>query len=316
MTPRPAISGESMTRELNPSIVEVGFIGTGVMGLPMALNVLRAGYRLAVFDLNDATVEMALAAGAVRAGSIAELARASDVVITMLPDAPDVLSVALGTAGIEENARPGTLYIDMSTIDPMTTRFVGARLAQRRIDMIDSPVARGVDNARAGTLALMVGGGAGLVAAADPLLRTMADTITHCGELGNGVAMKLVNNFLSHGIVSTVTEALALGMKAGLPLEMIIQVSGGTGTNNAWLHRLLPSRALKGDFTPGFASRLARKDQRLALEFAREMGVPLTLGAAVMSILDETARAFPNEDFTSMLKVAGERTGVSIRLSS
>jgi len=209
----------------------------------------------------------------------------------------------------------GTIYVDMSTIDPVTTRRIGGRLSERGIRMIDSPVARGVDNARAGTLALMVGGDLDVFRSVEPVLRLMADTITHCGALGNGAAMKLVNNFLSAGIVATIAEAMALGLKAGLPLELMVDISRGTGTNNAWLHRLLPGKAFRGDFSPGFMSTLAHKDQRLALKLAREMGVPLTLGETVASLLAETAEAYPGEDFTSMLRVVGKRSDLEIRFS-
>lgn len=303
-----------MATTLSPT-ARIGFIGIGTMGLPMALNVLRGGYPLTVYDLSEVALAEAQKAGAKRAASIAELVRDSDVVITMLPDAPDVEATALGPDGIEANSRPGLIYVDMSTIDPVTSRRVGGRLAARGIRMIDSPVARGVENARAGTLALMVGGDLATFQEVEPLLRRMADTITHCGELGNGTAMKLVNNFLSAGIVSAIAEAMTIGLKAGLPLDLMVRISGGTGTNNAWLHKLMPGKAFLGDFSPGFMSRLARKDQRLATTLAAEIGVPLTLGAAVLQLLDETTEKYPRDDFTSILRLVGERAGVELRLN-
>ena len=303
-----------MAATLSPN-ARIGFIGIGTMGLPMALNVLRGGYPLTVFDLSEAALAEAEKAGAHRAATIAELVRQSDVVITMLPDAPDVEETALGSGGIEANAGPGLIYVDMSTIDPVTSRRVGARLGACGIRMIDSPVARGVENARAGTLALMIGGDLAVFQEVEPLLRRMADTITHCGELGNGTAMKLVNNFLSAGIVSAIAEAMTIGLKAGLPLDLMVRISGGTGTNNAWLHKLMPGKAFLGDFSPGFMSRLARKDQRLSTKLAEEIGVPLTLGAAVLQLLDETTEQYPRDDFTSILRLVSERAGVEIRLS-
>lgn len=297
------------------SLPTVGFIGLGTMGLPMALNVRRGGHTMRVHDLNPDAVRQAVEAGAGACATVAELAAASDVIITMLPDAPDVEATALGQSGIESAARPGTLYIDMSTIDPGTSRRVGARLQGRGLRMLDSPVARGPENARNGTLALMVGGAAEDLAQAEPILRLMADTITHCGPLGNGTAMKLVNNFLSGGIVSTIAEAMAIGMKAGLPLDLMVRVSGGTGTNNAWLHRLMPGKAFRGDYSLGFTSRLALKDHRLARRMATELGVRLTLGEAVLTLLEETAERYPREDFTSLLRVLGERAGVEIRFT-
>lgn len=301
---------------LLPKQSTVGFIGIGTMGFHMAMNILRGGYRLQVFDLDKEALAEAEKVGATVMPTVADLVRTSNLVVTMLPDAPDVEAVALGQDGIESAARPGTLYVDMSTIDPVTTRRVGARLAQRGIRMIDSPVARGVDNARAGTLALMVGGDPADFKTAEPVLRLMADTITHCGALGNGAAMKLVNNFMSNGIVSTVAESMTLGLKAGLPLDLMIQISGGTGTNNAWLHKLMPAKAFRGDYSLGFMSRLARKDQRLALKLAEETGVPLTLGKAVLQMLDETVAAYPGEDFTSVLRVVSGKAGVEMRFAN
>lgn len=303
-----------MATTLSPN-ARIGFIGIGTMGLPMALNVLRGGHPLTVYDLSETALAEAEKAGARRAATIAELVRQSDVVITMLPDAPDVEATALGPDGIEANAKAGLIYVDMSTIDPVTSRRVGGRLAARGIRMIDSPVARGVENARAGTLALMIGGDLATFQEVEPLLRRMADTITHCGELGNGTAMKLVNNFLSAGIVSAIAEAMTIGLKAGLPLDLMVRISGGTGTNNAWLHKLMPGKAFLGDFSPGFMSRLARKDQRLATKLASEIGVPLTLGAAVLQLLDETTEKYPRDDFTSILRLVSERAGVEMRLS-
>lgn len=303
-----------MATTLSPT-ARIGFIGIGTMGLPMALNVLRGGHPLTVYDLSETALAEAEKAGARRAATIAELVRQSDVVITMLPDAPDVEATALGPDGIEANAKAGLIYVDMSTIDPVTSRRVGGRLAARGIRMIDSPVARGVENARAGTLALMIGGDLATFQEVEPLLRRMADTITHCGELGNGTAMKLVNNFLSAGIVSAIAEAMTIGLKAGLPLDLMVRISGGTGTNNAWLHKLMPGKAFLGDFSPGFMSRLARKDQRLATKLASEIGVPLTLGAAVLQLLDETTEKYPRDDFTSILRLVSERAGVEMRLS-
>lgn len=298
-----------------PSQTKVGFIGIGTMGLPMALNVLRGGYDLTVYDLSETALAQAQKAGAKRAVSIAELARDSDVIITMLPDAPDVETTTLGEGGIAGAAKSGTIYVDMSTIDPVTSRRVGGRLAELGIRMIDSPVARGVENARAGTLALMIGGDAAVFHEVEPILRLMADTITLCGELGNGTAMKLVNNFLSAGIVSAIAEAMTIGLKAGLPLDLMVKISGGTGTNNAWLHKLMPGKAFLGDFSPGFMSKLARKDQRLATKLASDIGVPLTLGTAVLKLLDETTDKFPQDDFTSILRLVSERADVAIRLN-
>lgn len=292
----------------------IGFIGVGTIGQPMALNVVKAGYRVAVFDVNAGAIAPVVAAGARGAGSIADAATGADVVITMLPDAPDVEAVALGEGGLAQSMRAGSVYVDMSTIDPGTTRRVGAALAAKGIAMIDAPVARSVEHARRGQLAVMLGGDADVIARVRPILETMADTITHCGALGNGVAMKLVNNFLSFGIVATVSEAIAFGMKAGLPLETILEVSGGTGTNNFMMHQYLPKKAFADDFALGFKTTLARKDCRLALTLAREGGVETPIGQAVYAQLGEAAQRHPNEDFCALVRVREEQAGIKIRL--
>lgn len=296
-----------------PGQARVGFIGTGVMGMPMARNLLKAGYRLTVHDLDEAALAEIGRAGADTAATVAEVARAVDVLITMLPDAPDVRQAALGPGGIAEAGEPGLIYVDMSTIDPATSREVNAALAERGIAMIDSPVARGVDHARAGTLALMVGGDSALLSRVEPVLRCMAEVITHCGPAGSGVAMKLVNNCLSHGIVAVSAEALALGAKAGLSIELMLRVSGATGTRNRLLHEVLPGTALQGKFAPGFASRLARKDQALAMGYAEALGISLPICEAVLDVLTRTRAAYPNDDFTSMLRVVEAGAGVELR---
>jgi len=292
----------------------VGFIGVGTIGQPMAINVAKGGFDLRVYDVNAAATAPVVAAGAAAAASIAEAAAGRDVVITMLPDAPDVEAVALGKGGLVETMRPGSIYVDMSTIDPVTSRKVGAALARRDVRMLDAPVARSVEHAKRGELAVMVGGEPAVLEAVRPILSRMADTITHCGPLGNGAAMKLVNNFLSFGIVATVSEAVAMGVKAGLSLETILGVSGGTGTNNFMMHKYLPQKAFAGDFALGFKSTLARKDCRLALGLGGALGVEMPVGRAVLDVLDETARAHPNEDFCALVRTREDQAGIKLRL--
>jgi 3-hydroxyisobutyrate dehydrogenase-like beta-hydroxyacid dehydrogenase len=180
--------------------------------------------------------------GAEGRATAAEVARASDVVITMVPDAPDVEKAALGPGGIIEGMRPGAIYVDMSTVDPGTSRKIGAAMREKGVRMVDAPVARTVDNAWAGTLSIMIGGDPADIDEVMPILRTMGDTFTRCGPLGNGHAMKLVNNYISAGIMALHTEALTFGVKSGLKLEDIMALVMSTFAGSRQLGEYLPSK--------------------------------------------------------------------------
>ena len=293
----------------------VGFVGIGTIGKPMALNIRKDGFELAVFDLNQSAVAELIDAGATGKASAAAVAEASDIVITMVPDAPDVTKAALGPGGIIEGLAPGGLYIDMSTVDPATTRKNAAELAKRGIRMIDAPVGRTVDNAYAGTLAIMVGGEPADVEEAMPILRCMGSDITHCGPLGNGHAVKLVNNYISGGILALLSEGLTFGVKAGLELETILEVVGGTFAASGIMTKMLPARALKGDFSLGFKTTLSHKDIRLALSLAEAAGLDAPVGRGVFETLQRTIDAgYGDEDFASMLRVNEAKAGVEVRL--
>jgi len=294
----------------------VGFIGLGTIGRPMATNIVKKGFPLRVFDLNQEAMAELIAAGAEGRATAAEVARASDVVITMVPDAPDVGKAALGPGGIIEGIRPGTIYMDMSTVDPGTSRRIGAVLAEKGVRMVDAPVARTVEQAKTGNLAIMTGGDPADVEAVMPILRTMGDTFTYCGPLGNGHAMKLVNNYISAGIMALHAEALTFGVKAGLRLEDIIALVMSTFAGSRQLGEYLPSKPLRGDFEPGFFTRLSMKDQRLALGLAREMGVETPVGRGVFEALETTcAKGHETRDFTSVLLVREAEAGIQVRLA-
>jgi 3-hydroxyisobutyrate dehydrogenase-like beta-hydroxyacid dehydrogenase len=293
----------------------VGFVGIGTIGKPMALNIRKGGYELSVFDLNQQAVAELIDAGAKGLASPAAVAAASDVVITMVPDAPDVTKAALGPGGIVEGLAPGGLYIDMSTVDPATTRQNGAEMAKRGIRMIDAPVGRTVDNAYEGTLAIMVGGAPEDVERAMPILRCMGTDITQCGPLGNGHAVKLVNNYISGGILALLSEGLTMGVKAGLELETILEVVGGTFASSGVMTKMLPAKAFKGDFSLGFKTTLSHKDIRLGLALAEDAGLDAPVGRGVFETLQRTIDAgYGDEDFSSMLRVNEAKAGVQVRL--
>jgi len=296
--------------------MNVGFIGLGTMGAPMARNVMKKGHRLVVHDTQAAAVQSLVDAGAHAATTPREVAASCDVVITMLPDAPDVERVALGADGIVEGIRSGSVYIDMSTIDPATTRKVGAAIAAKSASMIDSPVGKTADAAVSGTLTLMVGGPADVVARVRPVLDCMGTDFFHCGELGAGQTIKLINNLLATCIAEATFEALVTGRKAGLSLETMVSVFK---TTMAWSNQLaiaMPKRPLAGDFSPGFMMKLAHKDCRLALQMTEMLGVAAPVGRATLASLAEgLQRGLADNDVGALLKLREEPAGVEVRLA-
>ena len=295
--------------------MNVGFIGLGTMGAPMARNLLGRGHRLIVADVLPAAVASLAAAGASAAATPREVAAGSEIVITMLPDAPDVERVALGPDGIVVGIRAGAVYIDMSTIDPDTTRKVGAAIAAKGASMIDSPVGKTADHAVAGTLTLMVGGADDVVARCRPILDCMGTDFFHCGRLGAGQTMKLINNLLATAVSEASIEALVTGTKSGLTLDTMMSVLRTTMAWNNALAIALPKRPLAGDFSPGFMLKLAHKDCRLALDMARKLGVAAPVGLAALASLDEgMRRGLSDDDVGALLKLREEAAGVEVRL--
>jgi len=296
--------------------VKVGFIGLGTMGGPMARNVQKKGHALAVFDVNRASVDALAASGAVAAASPKDVAAASEIVITMLPDAPDVERVALGADGIVHGIRPGAIYVDMSTIDPGTTRKVGAAIRAKGAAMIDSPVGKTADAAAAGTSTLMIGGDADVIARVRPVLECMATDLFHCGALGAGQTMKLLNNLLAQAIGEASVEALVAGVKAGLTLDVMMSVLRTTMAWNQHLAVGMPKRSLAGDFKPGFMMKLAHKDCRLAVSMVDALGVKAPVGHAVLASLQEGLdKGLANDDVGALLKLREEPAGVTVRLA-
>jgi 3-hydroxyisobutyrate dehydrogenase-like beta-hydroxyacid dehydrogenase len=297
--------------------MNVGFIGLGTMGAPMARNVMKRGHALTVFDVVPAAVVSIVAAGARAGATPKDVAAASDIVITMLPDAPDVERVALGPEGVVAGIRAGAIYVDMSTIDPATTRKVGAAIADRGAAMIDSPVGKTADAAVAGTLTLMVGGAAEVVERCRPVLDCMGTDFFHCGDLGAGQTMKLVNNLLATAVSEASIEALVAGTRSGLTLDTMMSVLRTTMAWNNALAIALPKRPLAGDFTPGFMMKLAHKDCRLALQMVEGLGVEAPVGRAAFASVEEAMRrGLADDDVGALLKLREEAAGVRVRLAT
>jgi 4-hydroxybutyrate dehydrogenase / sulfolactaldehyde 3-reductase len=295
-------------------MTRVGFIGLGIMGGPMAANVLAKGHRLTVHDVSGEAVAKLAGLGASSAASPAAVAEASDIVVTMLPDAPDVERVALGPSGVASGLRPGSVMIDMSTSAPETTRRIGAALAAKGCGMVDCPVGKTAEHAVTGTLTLMVGGAEADVERALPILRCMGTDIFRCGPLGNGHAMKAVNNLLATALVALNAEALAAGVKAGLTLETMTSVMSKTMAWNNQLAVAFPIRPLKGDFQPGFMLKLAHKDCRIALSMIDGMGLAAPVGRAALAACQEGIdMGYARHDVGVLLKLREEAAGVTVR---
>lgn len=295
--------------------MNVGFIGLGVMGAPMARNLMKKGYSLTVLDMNKDAVQALVAAGAKAASTPREVAAASEVVVTMLPDAPDVERVALGKDGVLEGLKPGSIYIDMSTIDPATTKKVGAAVKAKGAAMIDSPVGKTADHAVAGTLTLMVGGDATDIARVRSVLDAMGTDFFHCGELGAGQTMKLLNNLLAQAIGEASVEAVVAGTKAGLTLDLMLSVLKTTMAWNNQLAISMQKRSMMGDFKPGFMLKLAHKDCRLAMSMVESLGVTAPVGKATLASLEEgLAKGYQDNDVGALLKMREDAAGVKVRL--
>jgi 2-hydroxy-3-oxopropionate reductase len=262
----------------------IGFIGLGIMGKPMARNLMKAGYKLVVYNRSQAPVKELAADGAAGADSPKAVAEQSDVVITMLPDSPQVQEVMTGENGVLGGAKAGTLVIDMSTISPVVTQEL-ARLAQERgVRMLDAPVSGGDVGAQQGTLSIMVGGSAEDFEQGRPIFEVLGKTIVHVGGTGAGQVVKACNQIVVALTIEAVSEALVLGSKAGVDPAVILKVlSGGLAAN-----RVMEVRGpnfLQHNFQPGFKIALHHKDLGIALSAGREYGVPLPVTALVNQML-------------------------------
>ena len=260
--------------------MRVGIIGLGIMGAPMARNLLRAGHPLTVYTRTRARAAGLLAAGAAWADSPAALAAAVDAVVTMLPDTPAVEAVMAGPDGVLAGARAGLLAIDMSTIDPAAARALAERAAAAGVALLDAPVSGGEQGAIAGTLSIMVGGAAAAFDRAGPLFAALGKRVTYMGGPGQGQMTKLVNQVVGAGTLAAVAEGVLLAAGAGLDPAAVVEAVGG-GAAASWMLAEQAPRMQRRDFAPGFMVRLQQKDLRLALASAERLGVPLPLTAVV-----------------------------------
>ncbi len=256
----------------------VGFIGLGIMGLPMSRNLLKSGYAVVAYNRTRSKAEVLGNEGAKVADTPAEVARQATVIITMVADSPDVEEVVLGKGGVLEGIRADSVVIDMSSISPSVTREIAGKLGEKGAHMLDAPVSGSSWAAADGTLSIMVGGEDGIFERCLPVFEAMGSRIIHIGPNGMGQTAKLVNQVIVGGTLAAVCEGLTLGAKAGVDLDKTFQAVSG-GAANSWQLENLGSRILKRDFAPGFAVKLMLKDQRLINQTAEEMQLPLPVSA-------------------------------------
>ncbi|MDP3689978.1 NAD(P)-dependent oxidoreductase [Bradyrhizobium sp.] len=290
---------------------QVGFIGLGRMGRPMASNLCRKGFRLTVNDINPQAVAELELLQAGSAATVAEVAQKSDIIVTMLPNSAVVDDVVSRADGIIASARPGSLILDMSTIDPETTDRLAKAAAARGIAFVDAPVGRLAAHADRGESLFMVGGSVRDFERVKPLLEAMGTTIYHCGEVGSGTRTKLVNNFLAVSSCQMNAEALALSQRFGLDLERTLDVLYGTTAVNGQLKINWPNKVLIGDIEPGFTIDLAHKDLTLIIDAANAARVPMPMAAAAREAFSTArARGFGDKDFSAMVDSLCDLAGI------
>jgi 2-hydroxy-3-oxopropionate reductase len=294
-------------------VKSVGFIGLGLMGKPMARNLLKAGYRLHVHSRSRGPVDELASLGAEPARNPREIAAASEVVVTMVPDAPDVEAVVMGPEGLLAGAKPGLIHVDMSTISPVATRRLAALEKEAGVSMLDAPVSGGTVGAEAGTLSIMVGGDAVTFNACLPLFEAMGKKVTHLGSSGSGQATKACNQIMTAGIYAVMSEALVLAAKSGLDVAKVVDVLSG-GAARCWALEVRAPKILKRDLAPGFKAAMQYKDLNIVAETARAEGVPMPVTALVREMYAAMLAAGNGElDNSAVVTVLERLAGVEVR---
>src|SRR5262245_24133874 len=293
--------------------IKVGFIGLGIMGKPMARNLIKAGYPLIVHNRTRAKEDALVKEGATVAASPKEVASGVDVIITMLPNSPDVESVALGPNGIKEGARRGQLFIDMSTINPIVSQKIAQQMSSAGVAMVDAPVSGGEKGAVDGTLSIMAGGEATDFERALPIFNALGKTITHMGPLGSGGFTKLANQIIVAINLTAIGEALVFGAKAGVdPQKMIRALSGGLAGSKCLDQK--SEKILTGDFAPGFKIDLHSKDLNLISDAARTIGVPIPTAALVEQLFAALrVRGRGGLDHSGVITLFEDLAGIQVR---
>jgi 2-hydroxy-3-oxopropionate reductase len=291
----------------------IGFIGLGIMGKPMARNLIKAGFVVTVHNRSQGKVEELVKDGAAAAASPAEVASATDIIITMLPNSPDVELVALGPNGLKHGAKAGQLFIDMSTINPVISQNIASELAGSGVAMVDAPVSGGEKGAIDGTLSIMAGGKPEDFERALPVFNALGKTITHMGALGTGGFTKLANQIIVAINLTAIGEALVFGSKAGVDPQKMVRALGGGLAGSKCLDQK-SEKILTGDFAPGFKVDLHFKDLNLIQDAARSVGVPIPTSAFVEQLFAALrVRGRGGLDHSSIITIFEDMAGVQAR---
>lgn len=292
--------------------MKIGFIGLGIMGKPMAKNIMKAGYELVVNTHNPKTIEDFVALGAEGAKNGAEVAQKADVIITMLPNSPQVRDVCLGKGGIIETATDKTVVIDMSSIDPTESKAIAAELAKKGVEMLDCPVSGGEPKAIDGTLSVMCGGKKEVWDKYYDLLMTMAGSVVYVGPIGSGNVAKLANQMIVASNIGIVAEALTFAKKAGTDPELVYKAIRGGLAGSTVLDAKAPMM-LSGNYKPGFRINLHVKDLTNALNAAHAINMPVPMTAHMMEVMQELMNHDEGAcDHDDVIKYYERMTGVSI----
>ncbi len=302
----------SSSTNLLPMARPIGFIGLGLMGKPMALNLVRAGFSLRVLSRSPEPVAELVAAGAQAAALPSDLASQCDVIITMLPDGPDVQAVLSGPNGLLERLLPNSVLIDMSSISPETAKMLAAEVRQRGSWMLDAPVSGGEIGAKSGTLSIMVGGDSEALARVRPILEKLGspERLVHVGESGAGQLCKVCNQLVIGGALAAVSEAFALARKSGVDGAKVRQALMG-GFAASRVLEVHGERILQNNFVPGFRAEMFHKDLRIGMETARAHGVPMPVSSAVAQLVTALcAKGNGREDYSALATVLFDLAGL------
>lgn len=290
--------------------MKIGFIGMGTMGAPMARRLLQAGFTVTVHNRTRERELPLVEEGASRAESPRSAADGADVVFTMVSDTPDVEEVVLGERGAIHGLAQGSVLVDMSTISPAATRSIADRLAASGVKMLDAPVSGGSEGAERGTLSIMVGGDERVLDKLRPLLERLGKTITRVGPVGSGQLAKAMNQVIIAGTYAAVAEGIAMGLKAGIDIDAAHQAVAG-GAAGSWCLSNRGRNMIENEYPLGFRTRLHRKDLGIALEAARQLGVPIPLAAYVEQMETSlVARKLGDEDVSNIARIVREQSGL------